>query len=70
MKMSYFFFSSESIPWAFRLCGIFQFGCDAFLGVQYWMYGAGEEAGSMQKEKSYPLDHARAQDEKWMPRRA
>lgn len=45
MKMSYFFFSSESIPWAFRLCGIFQMGCDLYLGLQFYMYGDGLGAG-------------------------
>ena len=39
MKMSYFFFSSEVIPWAFRLCGIFQMFCDLYLGLQFYMYG-------------------------------
>jgi hypothetical protein len=42
MKMFWFFTSPTSIPWAFKLCGIFQACCDAFLGVQYWMYGSGE----------------------------
>ncbi|KAL9114705.1 MAG: hypothetical protein Q9227_001383 [Pyrenula ochraceoflavens] len=42
MKMSYFFFSEDKITWAFRLCGMFQMGCDCYLGVQYWMFGDGE----------------------------
>lgn len=41
MKMSYFFLSAEKIPWAFRMCGIFQMCCDCFLGIQYWMFGDG-----------------------------
>ncbi|KAF2096033.1 hypothetical protein NA57DRAFT_43645 [Rhizodiscina lignyota] len=42
-KLSYFFLSSGSaVPLAFRMCGLFQAGCDCFLGVQYWMYGDGE----------------------------
>lgn len=41
MKMFWFFTSTTEIPWAFKLCGIFQAGCDAFLGVQYLMYGGG-----------------------------
>lgn len=41
MKMSYFFLSSEYIPWPFRLCGIFQACCDCYLGFQYYMYGEG-----------------------------
>ncbi|KAK4169113.1 hypothetical protein QBC43DRAFT_308720 [Cladorrhinum sp. PSN259] len=41
MKLFWFFTSSSTIPWAFKLCGIFQSCCDSFLGVQYWMYGDG-----------------------------
>ncbi|KAK4670139.1 uncharacterized protein QC763_209080 [Podospora pseudopauciseta] len=41
MKMFWFFTSKTTIPWAFKLCGIFQACCDSFLGVQYWMYGKG-----------------------------
>lgn len=40
-KMSYFFLSEGGIPWAFKLCGLFQAACDCYLGVQYWMYGEG-----------------------------
>ncbi|KAK0615909.1 hypothetical protein B0T17DRAFT_360219 [Bombardia bombarda] len=42
MKMFWFFTSKTQIPLAFKICGIFQAGCDAFLGVQYLMYGNGE----------------------------
>lgn len=41
-KMTYFFLSEGGVPWAFKLCGIFQAACDCYLGVQYWMYGEGE----------------------------
>lgn len=41
-KMTYFFLSEGSVPWAFKLCGLFQAACDCYLGVQYWMYGEGE----------------------------
>ncbi|KAH8891301.1 hypothetical protein GQ53DRAFT_649063 [Thozetella sp. PMI_491] len=51
MKMFWFFTSATEIPWAFKLCGIFQAGCDAFLGVQYLMYGSGENMAP----KSYPM---------------
>lgn len=44
MKMFWFFTSTTEIPWAFKLCGIFQACCDAFLGIQYLMYGSGEVA--------------------------
>ncbi|KAK3945181.1 hypothetical protein QBC46DRAFT_250297 [Diplogelasinospora grovesii] len=43
MKMFWFFTSTTEIPWAFKLCGIFQAGCDLFLGLQYLMYGDGEK---------------------------
>lgn len=40
MKMSYFFLSSEYVPWPFRACGLFQACCDVFLGLQFYMYGS------------------------------
>lgn len=42
MKMFWFFTSPTEIPWAFKLCGLFQAGCDLFLGIQYLMYGNGD----------------------------
>ena len=42
MKMLWFFTSTTRIPWAFKLCGIFQAGFDLFLGLQYLMYGDGQ----------------------------
>lgn len=41
MKMSYFFFSRDIIPWAFRFCGMFQCVCDFYLGFQYWVFTRG-----------------------------
>jgi hypothetical protein len=41
MKMSYFFLSKEVIPWPFKLCGIFQACCDAYLAYQFVIYGTG-----------------------------
>ncbi|KAJ5517785.1 hypothetical protein N7453_000207 [Penicillium expansum] len=38
MKMSYFFNSTETIPWAFKLCGIFQCVCDFYLGFQFYYF--------------------------------
>lgn len=38
MKMSYFFCSGGTIPWSFKLCGMFQCVCDFYLGFQYWMF--------------------------------
>ncbi|KAJ5099622.1 hypothetical protein N7532_006623 [Penicillium argentinense] len=53
MKMSYFFMSAEPIPWAFKLCGMFQCVCDCYLGIQYWMFthGSGKAAGSSQEDE-------------------
>lgn len=42
MKMFWFFTASTEIPLAFKLCGIFQACCDAYLGWQYWSYGSGD----------------------------
>lgn len=44
-KMTYFFLSEGGVPWAFKLCGLFQACCDFYLGAQYLMYGEGEEVG-------------------------
>lgn len=44
MKMGFFFMSEPGkVPWAFKLCGIFQACCDVGLGAQYWVYGDGQE---------------------------
>ncbi|PGH27162.1 hypothetical protein AJ80_01119 [Polytolypa hystricis UAMH7299] len=43
MKMGYFFFGGDSVPLAFRVCGILQCCCDCYLGVQYWMFGEGKD---------------------------
>ncbi|KAH9842167.1 putative membrane protein [Teratosphaeria destructans] len=50
-KMTYFFLSEGGVPWAFKLCGLFQAGCDAYLGVQYWMYGEGASSPLEAAEK-------------------
>jgi solute carrier family 66, member 2 len=52
MKMSWFFTATTEIPWAFKLCGIFQACCDCFLGIQYLRFGEGE-TGSV---KEHPLE--------------
>ena len=50
MKMGFFFLADgESVPWAFKLCGIFQFACDIYLGVQYWQFGEGPAAGALEE---------------------
>lgn len=53
MKMSYFFCSQEPIPWAFKLCGMFQCVCDCYLGFQYWMFTRGSlrAAGSYSEQE-------------------
>ncbi|KAL4870255.1 hypothetical protein BDV12DRAFT_63702 [Aspergillus spectabilis] len=60
MKLSYFFTSEEGVPWAFRLCAMFQCVCDCYLGVQFWMYNQDglKGAGSAQErlEKEIPLE--------------
>ncbi|KAG9241580.1 hypothetical protein BJ878DRAFT_220835 [Calycina marina] len=38
MKMFWFFTATSEIPWAFKLCGIFQMCCDLGLGAQYLWY--------------------------------
>lgn len=54
MKMGYFFASEAGrVPWAFKLCGMFQAGCDACLGIQYWMYGEGETTAVL--ETGFPM---------------
>jgi len=53
MKMFWFFTSVTEIPWAFKLCGMFQAGCDAFLGVQYLMYGEGDKSMKAIKSPTY-----------------
>lgn len=41
-KMVFFFAKgTDSVPWAFKLCGIFQACCDLYLGVQYLWFGNG-----------------------------
>lgn len=57
MKMFWFFTSTTQIPWAFKLCGIFQACCDAFLGIQYLMYGSGEQEHKLKAESPLPFDH-------------
>lgn len=42
MKVFWFFTSTSHIPLAFKVCGCFQAACDCLLGVQYFMYGAGD----------------------------
>lgn len=41
MKMSYFFLSGTTVTAPFKLCGLFQFACDMYLGIQYLQFGEG-----------------------------
>ncbi|CAG9999850.1 unnamed protein product [Clonostachys byssicola] len=50
MKLFWFFTTTTEIPPVFKICGMFQAACDAFLGVQYLMYGEGE-----QEVKEHPM---------------
>ncbi|KAI8630147.1 hypothetical protein F5Y19DRAFT_474534 [Xylariaceae sp. FL1651] len=50
MKMFWFFTATTQIPWAFKLCGIFQAICDALIGVQYLVYGNQEHKAKPQQE--------------------
>ncbi|KAL9063066.1 MAG: hypothetical protein Q9157_008443 [Trypethelium eluteriae] len=65
MKMTYFFLAASPIPWAFKICGLFQSACDAYLGIQYWRYGAGKIGDPIQdtmvREESVELS------DKWKP---
>lgn len=36
---------ADEVPWAFKICGLFQAACDIYLGVQFYNFGDGE-AGS------------------------
>ena len=57
MKMSFFFLAESTIPWSFKLCGCFQACCDAFLGVQYWMFGEGpvESVQGLEREREMEM---------------
>lgn len=55
MKMFWFFTSTTEIPWAFKLCGLFQAACDSILGIQYFVYGDGTNgAGGVDGDASGP----------------
>lgn len=53
MKLYWFFTSTAPIPWAFKVCGIFQASCDFWLAVQYYMWG-----DHQQEVKGHPLTEA------------
>lgn len=49
-KIFWFFTATSEIPVTFKVCGMFQASCDAFLGVQYYWYGEGP-----QEIKEHPM---------------
>lgn len=53
MKMIWFFTSSSEIPWAFKVCGIFQAGCDCLLGLQYFLFETQAGAQLLQSAPSF-----------------
>ncbi|KAI0379899.1 hypothetical protein F5Y04DRAFT_258600 [Hypomontagnella monticulosa] len=52
MKMFWFFTSTTSIPWAFKLCGIFQAICDLMIGIQYLVYG--DQQPTIRTQQGWP----------------
>jgi solute carrier family 66, member 2 len=53
-KMVFFFAKgAHDVPWAFKLCGVFQASCDVFLGVQYFMFGDGEPILDLKQESAW-----------------
>ncbi|KAG5975717.1 hypothetical protein E4U55_007592 [Claviceps digitariae] len=56
MKVFWFFTSTSAIPTAFKVCGCFQAACDCLLGVQYLMYGAGDNDAIL---KEHAMEEAR-----------
>ena len=39
LKMLWFFTTTTEIPWAFKICAMFQATCDCLLALQFLMYG-------------------------------
>lgn len=58
MKMGYFFCSEEDIPWAFKICGIFQCICDFYLGFQYLMF-------SRNSKNAAGSSHGEEEEDRW-----
>ena len=55
MKVYWFFTTEAEIPAAFKICGCFQALCDCLLGVQYLVYGAGDNEPIL---KEHPMEEA------------
>lgn len=57
-KMVFFFYKDGSdVPWAFKICGVFQAGCDMYLGIQYYMFGDGEPEPRGAQKSWVPLEN-------------
>jgi solute carrier family 66, member 2 len=56
-KMVFFFYKDGSdVPWAFKICGVFQACCDMYLGIQYYMFGDGEPEPRGAQKSWQPLE--------------
>ncbi|KAH7008096.1 hypothetical protein EDB80DRAFT_427597 [Ilyonectria destructans] len=68
MKLFWFFTATSQIPWSFKISGMFQASCDAFLGLQYLMYGNAQLPSAV---KEHPLtEWSSAQPVTGAPRRS
>lgn len=47
MKIA-FFYSSEHVGLQFKLCAGAQFALDAYLGIQFWMFGNGDSTKELE----------------------
>lgn len=65
MKMCWFFTSTTEIPWAFKICGIFQASCDSFLGFQYFLYETAAGAQLLQVASPQSSNQYQMQENNW-----
>jgi hypothetical protein len=66
-KMVFFFTKGQNaIPWAFKLCGVFQACCDMYLGIQYYMFGDGEELSNGATGKGGFYEPAEEREMDWV----
>lgn len=68
MKLFWFFTATTEIPWSFKISGMFQASCDAFLSLQYILYGNVEAPTTV---KEHPMtEWSSAQPLTGAPRRS